>query len=326
MASTTAPASILVYVGLDLIGDGLMKLPFVRALRAAFPASRITWLAGKGATVYAGPLRPLVQGQIDEVIEYAGIGSHAGELLRRPLPGRQFDLILDTQRRLLTTLILKRIAHREFLSAAANYAFSDRRPLTRVKPKALIRQLLDLVELASGRPAKPHTGFDLPADYTALARRLLPDGPDYIGLAPGAGGRHKCWPLERFTALGRRQRERGRAPVILVGPAETDWLAPLRAALPEARFPLQDAPELSPLVTIATAMRLRAAVANDAGIGHMLAAGGVPLVSLFGPTSPEKFAPLARRLAVVRAQQFGGDTMDSIPVDAVAEAVDSLLT
>ncbi|WP_232302628.1 hypothetical protein [Elstera litoralis] len=30
-------ARVLVYVGLDLMGDGLMKLPFVRALRAAFP-------------------------------------------------------------------------------------------------------------------------------------------------------------------------------------------------------------------------------------------------------------------------------------------------
>lgn len=45
---TTDPASVLVYVGIDAVGDGLIKLPFVRSLRAAFPAARITWLAGKG--------------------------------------------------------------------------------------------------------------------------------------------------------------------------------------------------------------------------------------------------------------------------------------
>ena len=50
------PETILVYVGLDLMGDGLMKLPFVRALRNAFPDARITWLAGKGRTVYAHEL------------------------------------------------------------------------------------------------------------------------------------------------------------------------------------------------------------------------------------------------------------------------------
>src|ERR1041384_3471513 len=98
------PRSILVYVGVDLMGDGLMKLPFVRALRQAFPGAQITWLAGKGKTVYAGALQPLTAGLIDEVMEDAGIGSRAAELLRRPLPGRRFDLIIDTQRRILTTL------------------------------------------------------------------------------------------------------------------------------------------------------------------------------------------------------------------------------
>ncbi len=107
-----APGTILVYVGRDLMGDGLIKLPFVRALRAAFPDARITWLAGTGTTVYGGPLSPLVAGLIDEIIEDAGIGRKAIELLRRPLPDREFDLVIDTQRRILTTLILKRIRHR----------------------------------------------------------------------------------------------------------------------------------------------------------------------------------------------------------------------
>ncbi|NIR60258.1 MAG: glycosyltransferase family 9 protein, partial [Gammaproteobacteria bacterium] len=82
-----APATVLVYVGLDLIGDGLMKLPFVRALRHAFPEARIIWLAGQGKSVYAGALRPLVAGLIDEVIEDAGIRGRLSELWRRPLAG-----------------------------------------------------------------------------------------------------------------------------------------------------------------------------------------------------------------------------------------------
>ena len=36
------PNTILVYVGADLLGDGLIQLPFVRALRAAYPQARIT--------------------------------------------------------------------------------------------------------------------------------------------------------------------------------------------------------------------------------------------------------------------------------------------
>ena len=62
-----------------------------------------------------------------------------------------------------------------------------------------------------------------------------------------------------------------------------------------------------------------------AGTGHMLAAGGAPLVSLFGPTSPAKFAPLAERLTVICAQEFGGSDMASIPVRAVAKAVEGMV-
>jgi ADP-heptose:LPS heptosyltransferase len=322
-----SPGSILVYVGLDLMGDGLMKLPFVRALRAAFPHARVTWLAGKGKTVYAHALQPLVEGLIDEVIEDANIGSRASELLRRPLSGRRFELIIDTQRRLLTTLILRRIAHDRFLSAAANYALSDIKPPKPVrKPPAMIGQLLELVELASGQSARPHDAPPVPPTYATRAEQLLPAGPIYVGLAPGAGGRHKCWPLPQFVALAQEQLQQRRVPVFILGPGEAEWVGELRAAVPRAKFPLQDALSDDPLLTLALAERLRVAVANDAGGGHLLAAGGVALVSLFGPTSPAKFAPLAARGEILAAQSFGGgEAMQAIPPRAVADAVERLL-
>ena len=39
--------NVLVHVGLDRIGDGPLKLPFVRGLRRAFPNAQLTWFAGK---------------------------------------------------------------------------------------------------------------------------------------------------------------------------------------------------------------------------------------------------------------------------------------
>ena len=100
----------MVYVGFDRLGDGLLKLPFVRGLRSAYPDAHITWLAGKENSVYGGVMADLATGQIDEVIEYAGIGVKPGKLLRRipegPLRGRRFDLIIDTQRTLWTSLSL----------------------------------------------------------------------------------------------------------------------------------------------------------------------------------------------------------------------------
>ena len=62
----TRPKSVLVYVGLDRVGDGLLKLPFVRGLRRAFPNACLTWFAGKETTVYAGVLAPLVDAWYQE--------------------------------------------------------------------------------------------------------------------------------------------------------------------------------------------------------------------------------------------------------------------
>lgn len=317
------PASILVYVGLDAVGDGLMKLPFLRALRTAFPAARITWMAGKGHTVYAGVLAPLVAGLVDEVLDDARVGSRASELFgRRPLPGHGFDLVIDTQRRLLTTLILRRVRHRRFISATADFRLSDARPPRGWRrPAAMVGQLLALVELACGATAEATA--PLPRDPAAehLADGLLPPGPTYVGFAPGAGGRQKCWPLRRYLELGGLQAAEGRVPVFLLGPAESAWAAEVRRVVPTAVLPLQGIDGVNPMLTIALARRLAAAVANDSGTGHMLAAADVPLISLFGPTPPEKFAPAARRLTVVRAQEWGGEAMDLIPFDAVAAAL-----
>lgn len=339
-----SPETILVYVGLDLMGDGLTKLPFVRALRNAYPDARITWLAGKGKTVYAGKLKPLVEGLIDEVIEEAGIGSRWSELRRRPLPGQRFDLILDSQRRVITTLVLRRIRHGTFISGCANFLFSDLRPpgglgISARKPAALIDQLLQLVALAKG--GRRGAAVDirgaarLPETAVSEAIRLLPDGENYIAMAPGAGERMRCWPLENYMALGARLAAQGLIPVYLLGPAEGEWHAPLRAGVPEARFPLNEdsvgneasaALELEPLLSMALAARARVCIANDSGGGHIMAASGAPLIWLCGPTPPEKFAPRIANLTIVKAQYFGSADMSSIPIEAVEAAIRSVMS
>jgi ADP-heptose:LPS heptosyltransferase len=317
---------ILVYSGLELLGDGVMKLPFVRALRRTWPAARITWLAGKGKTVYAGALAPLVRDCLDEVIEEAGIGTHARELRRRPLPERRFDLVIDTQRRVLTTLILRRIRAASFISGAAGFLLSSRKPPAGAgKPPSMIGQLFALLSVAAGRPVAPVFDLALDRQWTARAAALLPDGKRYIGIAPGAGGAHKRWPLDRVAALARAQIAAGRAAVFLLGPDEESWLPGLRDAVPEAHFPLQaEAGAASPLLTMALAQRLAAAIANDSGTGHLIAAAGCPLVSLFGPTLAAKFAPAARRLEIVDALNFGVAEMAAIPLAAAAAALDRL--
>ncbi len=330
---TAPPKSVLVYVGLDRIGDGLLKLPFVDGLRRTFPEARLTWLAGKETSVYAGVMAGVVDGLLDEVIEFGNIGLHPRELLHRPLAGRGFDLVIDTQRIFWVSLSLYRIPHKTFISPAANFLLSSRKPPPGYRrPKSMQRQMLDLLELAGGQPVPDPGTVGLNPDPAAEkdAAALLPPGPTYVGIAPGSGGRPKCWPLERFISIAKEQAALGHRPVFILGPQETDWLEPLGRAIPEALFPLQGegvnaAHGFSPQFTIALSKRFAACLANDSGVGHMFALGGRPLVSLFGPTVPEKFMPMTKELTLIRASDYGSKEMDAIPVEAVSAALKEAL-
>ncbi|MEE2761551.1 MAG: glycosyltransferase family 9 protein [Pseudomonadota bacterium] len=330
MSDNVSINSVLVYVGLDRIGDSLLKLPFVRGLRDAFPNARITWLAGKDTSVYGGIMASMVEGLLDEVIENAGIGLSPMELLRRPLKGRTFDLVIDTQRVALASLVLWRIRHRDFISPFGNFILSTKKPPKGYTfPKSMQRQMLDLLEIASGQAVKsPKTlNLVLDAELERIAEKLLPEGPDYVGYAPGAGGLPKCWPLENFLETANKA---GGKPVFFLGPQETDWIERVRYEAPNALLPLQEgdvgaAHEFAPQLTIAMARRLKLAVSNDSGTGHMFAVSGTPLISLFGRTVPEKFTPMTNRLTIIRAQDYGGREMHLIPVAAVIETIKRVL-
>lgn len=301
------------------MGDALIKLPLVRALRHAFPQAELIWIAGRGRSAFAHELAPLMPGLLDRVVEQCGIGGG----LRAALAGTRLDVLIDTQSHVGTSLALRTLWPRRFVSAAADYWLSGVRPPRGYrKPRRLVRRLLDLAEFASGAPAVAEGAPALPPETRARAAALLPDGPCYVAQAIGAGGRHKAWPVEHHIALAEALAAAGRVPVFILGPAEQDLAAPLAARLPMVRFPLQEAGAPAGVdLTIALGARCAAAVAADCGGGHMLAASGVALVSLFGPTDPAKFAPWASRLAILRAQDFGGAEMAAIPVAAVLAAV-----
>jgi ADP-heptose:LPS heptosyltransferase len=190
--------------------------------------------------------------------------------------------------------------------------------------------MLAMAEAAIGGPADWTGTFEVSAAAQALATQRLPPGPRYVGLAPGSREARKNWPLDRFMALAPSIAAMGCTPVFLIGPQEREWLATLRAAVPQALFP--EAEPVDPALgvsrlefAIALGRRLAATVANDSGVGHLMAAIGTPLVSLFGPSDARRWAPFGERVVIVRAQDFGGDAMEAIPVEAVSRALARVL-
>jgi len=83
MAKTVNPGSILVYIGHNpdnALGENIIKLPFLRAIRQAFPDARVSWMYGRGPSFFEDSLKPLAAGLIDEVLNDTSLGASAAEL------------------------------------------------------------------------------------------------------------------------------------------------------------------------------------------------------------------------------------------------------
>lgn len=327
--------SILIFIGPypdDAIGENFIKLPFLRGLADAFPDAHITWMHGDKPNMFGNVLEPVARSLIGEFLPASTLNASWGNALKpfRLMVDRHFDLIIDTQKNPMYAMTLRRISHGTLISPAWRYFFSGKKPGKNAnKPRSLAEKLLALLILASGSDEKPDHLAHLPAEFGMAAKTILPDGPTYIGLAPGAGnqGRGKCWPLENYIVIARQLIAAGQVPVFFLGPLEQDWRNDIAQQVPDAVFsPLEhpmghNATIGGPSLTVALGARLSVSVANCSGTGHMLAAGGSKMVSLFGPTDPEKFAPYTPHLAAIRAQSFGSEKIDAIPVQVVYDTV-----
>ena len=319
--------TIGVITGLDLVGDALIKLPFLRALRHAFPNAQIHWITAIGSTSFANQLREVTQSLID-IIHQQPAWLNAGSAEKPPF----FDILIDTRSRRREVLpTRKMLPHKLYLCRSTFFLFSDRRPsLFAPRPKHLSDRLLQLAELAAGYMPPSNGSLQIPPRLAHLAQNILPDGPVYVGIAPGCSTPRRMWPLERFIEVAKIQLSENRIPVFILGPMESKIIAELKAAVPEAKFPLQDVNAwgegaISINHTLAIGPRLALAVTNDSGPGHMMAAVGCPVLSLFGPTTPEKAAPRVAGGQSIRAQIYGAAQMDAIPVDAVCTAINTMI-
>jgi ADP-heptose:LPS heptosyltransferase len=101
----------------------------------------------------------------------------------------------------------------------------------------------------------------------------------------------KLWPLERWIELGRALAERGLRPILTGSGGEAAVCAEAAQAIGPAAVSL--AGQLPILELGGIYAQIRGLAVSDTGPGHLAAAVGGRLVSLFGPTSPFLHGPLA---------------------------------
>ena len=97
-------------------------------------------------------------------------------------------------------------------------------------------------------------------------------------------------------------------------------------AIPSALFPEHETSLDSPALVTCIGARLDLAITIDNGIMHMLSLSKVPIISLFGPTNANKFAPQYKNTKVLDSKKlYNSKNVSDITVEDVLLASKQLL-
>ena len=117
---------------------------------------------------------------------------------------------------------------------------------------------------------------------------------------PGAGSKRKRWSLKNFVEVADAiTRMNSREAVFVIGPAESDLL-PIVKNQVEGRFRVRQFEDLTEVMAFMKAANCF--IGNDSGLTHLSAFMGVPTVAIFGPSSPNRWAPIGPATKVLRGK------------------------
>jgi lipopolysaccharide heptosyltransferase I len=281
------------------LGDIVHSLPVLTALRGRFPRAHITWIVNRG---YA----PLLEGHpdLDETLPFDRGALRAG-LVRgtmrfagfvRELRGRRFDLVIDLQGLLRTSVMAfatgapRRIGlggSRE----GARLFYTDLVHVPDFQTTHAVDRYWRVVEALGA--SEQEKQFRVPLTATArewAARELAPCPAPWLMIGVGSRWQTKRWPPEHFASLARAaQCEFGGTAIFVGGADETalaeqasqNFLGPVRLLTGRTTLP-----QLTAILAQADVM-----LANDTGPLHLAAALGRPVVAPYTCTKVARTGP-----------------------------------
>jgi ADP-heptose:LPS heptosyltransferase len=362
-AAISPPRRILL-LRLERIGDLLMSAAAIESVRAHAPEAAIDLVVGRWNRSIAERLRGIDRIETLDApwLARGAAAAGAGHLLSTAWSWRRrgYDLAINfegdlrshalialggARRRvgfamagggpLLTDIVEHRPDRHTADNAAALVAAAfpgDPWPSPGLTPEA--------------RPA-PHPDaefrLDVPDDARRAARTLIGPHPRYIVVHASGGRAIKQWDLDRFAAATTAIAQAVGAAVVLSGaPGDAPLTAQVRAALP-ADIPVVDLTGRPDLLVLAAVLEgARLVLTGDTGPMHLAAAVRAPVVAVFGPSMPVRYAPRSTAHRVVRVdlwcapcnmirkpparcQGHTPDCLAGVTVDAVTAAALSLV-
>ncbi len=324
------PAGKILVIRGGAIGDFVLTLPVLRALRTHFPDTHLEVLGYRHIAQLA-----LAGGLADEVrsIEarpLAGFFAPAGELtpqLQEYFAGFAVVLSYLYDPDQIFQANVARCSRAQFIAGPHRPEESAATHATEVFLKPLQRLAIfeadPVPQLKLRSPAATPWGHDGghrvdPEAGSPASGKLEAGGP--LALHPGSGSERKNWPQAKWAQLLQTLAGSAATKLLLVGgEAEGHRLDELACRLPADR--VATARSL-PLVELAQRLANCAAfIGHDSGITHLAAALGLPGLVLWGETTRAIWSPRGAHMRIMA--EPGG--LEHLSVERVAAEVSHLL-
>lgn len=317
----------ILIVRTDRIGDVVLTTPAIKAIRQAYPMSRISVLVAPSTA-------PLVQGNpyIDEVLVDERGGLHRGFIgflqLCRLIRRHAFDaaIIFHTKRRYNLACFLAgvpvRIGYKnDKFGCLLTHPVKDVRVLGEKHEAAYC---LDLLGKIGVRPAGEDLFIPIDAEAERWAEGWMSSygihSGELIVIHAGSSDAAKCWPPELFARLIDSLQLRYRFKIVLIGSKETEERSMRIISLAHQK-PLNLTGQTSLAQTASLLRRSLVLISNDSGPVHLGAAAGIYVISLFmrdqPGINPERWKPLSDKGICLFSPQ-------GLKVDDVLEAIEKI--
>ena len=333
--------------GTNWVGDSVMTVPALRALRRVLPDAHITLAIRPGAGGIFSEA-----GFIDDVLLYDRKGPFSVIPQIREWRRRKFDLAVLFQNAFEAALI-------PFLAGVPlrlGYATESRQALL-THPLALpewrssrhevfyyLYVVTALEQMLFGTSSicevDPDASLQISENRKVEAADLLrgygvEEGSLVVAMCPGSiNSRAKRWPAESYAALADRLIDSERQVLLIGSKEETDVSQDVMNRMRNRPIVLTGKTSLHQITAVLSAVDL--IVTNDTGPAHIGAALGRPTIVIFGPTNPlttRPFSPVAEILrhppdcapCMLRDCPIDHRCMTAITVDEVFERSHAIL-
>ena len=333
------PEARLIVRAPNWLGDAVMALPALAAVRRAYPDTRIVVAARAGVAplfrerTAAAPNDVVIVDERGETGQLRGVGGDAVLLLPNSFRSAWLTRLAG---------IRERWGYR-----AAGRSWLLTRSVPRPRRSGSLHQVHYYRELVRGLGIDP--GDDTVPRVTPhwttfekadalLQRSGVAAGERIAGFAPGAAyGAAKRWPPDRVAKVIEALARSGTTSVLVGAAGDRDTGRAIESSLPPRARLVNLIGRTSLGELIGVVARCAAFVSNDSGAMHVAAALGVPVTAIFGPTDEHVTAPAAAgpadvivrdvfcRPCLLRECPIDHRCMKRIDVDAVLTSINGHL-